>query len=273
MARRPAANDDDISLFPFLSIVACVIGVLTLMIATVTVQQMNTADASMISAYEDGERALKQQNEALEKLKQRLDEKLGPAVAQMRQQADLKEDELEKLVRDLEKALEELEKLKKTKVVIPTLDAAQRESLASMKNEMQELAEQVAQLEKDLSTRKESSQSRVTILPSGSGVNFKPHFVECAQGSLVLHDLDPPKTIRAAEMVTDKDFLNVLSQVAGNVNDTVVFLLRSDGLNTYNAAKKLCDDRNIRHGRLPVVGEGKVDLSAFREAAAAADGK
>ena len=34
MARRPRTDDDDVSLFPFLSIIACVIGVLTMMIAT-----------------------------------------------------------------------------------------------------------------------------------------------------------------------------------------------------------------------------------------------
>ena len=44
MARRPQVEDDDVSLFPFLSIIAAVIGVLTLMIAAVTLGQMNQDD-------------------------------------------------------------------------------------------------------------------------------------------------------------------------------------------------------------------------------------
>ncbi len=266
MPRRPSGNDDDISLFPFLSIVACVIGVLTLMIATVTVQQMGTGDAALISAYEEIEKAVALELEAISKVKKLLDEKLGPAAAQTRQQAELRAQELEKLARQLEQANQELEKLQKVQIVIPELDPAQRESFASMQEEQKRLVEQVAQLEKSLSDNKEASQSRVTVLPGGSGLNFTPHFVECAEGTIVLHDLDPPKTIRAGEMVSDPDFLNIMSQVAGNVNETVVFLLRSNGLDTYNAAKRLCDSRNIRNGRLPIVGEGKVDLSSIKQA-------
>ena len=44
MVRRPQVEDDDVSLFPFLSIIAAVIGVLTLMIAAVTLGQMNQDD-------------------------------------------------------------------------------------------------------------------------------------------------------------------------------------------------------------------------------------
>ena len=81
-----------------------------------------------------------------------------------------------------------------------------------------------------------------------------------------MHTQTPPKRIRAGEMVKDKDFLDVLSKVANSQNSSVVFLIRSDALNIYRTAKKLCDDRNIRNGKLPVVGNGKIDLSAFNEA-------
>ena len=82
-----------------------------------------------------------------------------------------------------------------------------------------------------------------------------------------MHTIQPPKRIRAAEMVKDQDFLNLLTKVANNQNSSVVFLIRSDALGVYRAAKKICDDRNIRNGKLPVVGNGKIDLSAFNEAA------
>ena len=44
MVRRIQIEEDDVSLFPFLSIIAAVIGVLTLMIAAVTLGQMNQND-------------------------------------------------------------------------------------------------------------------------------------------------------------------------------------------------------------------------------------
>ena len=80
---------------------------------------------------------------------------------------------------------------------------------------------------------------------------------------MLLHTVDPPKLIRAANMVRDEDFLNILKRVSANTDATVIFLVRADGLSTYHAASKLCDDRSIRNGKLPVAGDGRVDLSRF----------
>ena len=53
-------------------------------------------------------------------------------------------------------------------------------------------------------------------------------------------------------------------QLAANgKNDSIVFLVRSDGLGTFRTLKGMCDKRNIRNGKLPVVGQGRIDLSAF----------
>ena len=41
-------SDNDVSLFPFLSIIAAIIGVLTLMIAAITLDQMNQGDSKQI---------------------------------------------------------------------------------------------------------------------------------------------------------------------------------------------------------------------------------
>ena len=90
-----------------------------------------------------------------------------------------------------------------------------------------------------------------------------PHFVECAKGSILLHTMDPPKLLRAANMVTDEDFIALLNTVANGIDDSVIFLIRSDGLSTYRAVKKLCTDQGIRNGKLPAPGAGKIDLSRF----------
>lgn len=267
MARRPRDNDDDISLFPFLSIIACVIGVLTMMISTLALAQMDNEDVAVIEAYENAANATAQADAEIDRLKRELTEKLGAATASLKNDLSTSEKELAELAKQLEAVQKQLAEQQELKVVIPTLEPGQRESVASMAAELKELDEQLAQMEKDLKERKDASESKVSVLPSGSGLNFQPYFVECAAGAIVMHTMQPPKRIRASEMVKDKDFLEVLSKVANNQNMSVVFLIRSDALNVYRAAKKICDDRSIRHGKLPVVGNGKIDLSAFSEAA------
>ena len=42
MGRRRDREDTDVSLFPFLSILACIIGVLTLLISTLALSQMDS---------------------------------------------------------------------------------------------------------------------------------------------------------------------------------------------------------------------------------------
>ena len=78
-----------------------------------------------------------------------------------------------------------------------------------------------------------------------------------------MHTIDPPKRIRAGNMVTDKDFIALMGTVANGTSDSIVFLVRSDALNTFRAAQRLCNDREIRNGKLPVVGSGRIDLSHF----------
>ena len=265
MARRPREPDDDVSLFPFLSIIACVIGVLTMMISTLALAQMDTPDVALIEAHEEATEELTAAANEVDRLKAILGEKLGPDAAKVRENLSGREKELAQLAKDLEKIQKELDESKKVKVVIPKLDPAQRETVSSMQDQMTALTEELAILEKDQSERKEASESRTTILPGGSGISFKPHFVECAADSIVMHTVNPPKRIRAANMVNDKDFLSLLEKVANGTNDSVVFLVRSDALPTFNAARKICRDRDIRNGKLPVVGAGRIDLSQFAD--------
>ena len=263
MARRPRGEDDDVSLFPFLSIIACVIGVLTMMISTLALAQMDNEDVALIEAYEKSESELSAAEAEVARLKKLLDDRIGPNAASVREDVSASEKELAELAAELEKIRKQLEEQQKVKVVIPQLDPAQRESVTSMQTQLSDLTEELAILEKDLSDRKEASESQVTVLPGGTGVNFTPHFVECAADSIVLHTMNPPKRIRTASVVADADFVALLEQVANKANDSVVFLVRSDALGTYRTVRKICTDRDIRNGKLPVVGAGRIDLSHF----------
>ena len=76
MPRRHRDDDDDISLFPFLSIIASVIGVLTMMIASLTLAQTRTsdvaADLEKIEEFEDAQREIEDAENRIESLKKKI---------------------------------------------------------------------------------------------------------------------------------------------------------------------------------------------------------
>ena len=270
MPRRPRQDDDDISLFPFLSIIASVIGVLTMMIASLTLAQTRTsdvaADLAKIEDFEKTEKETKQAEDRIEALRQKISVSKSTTLRLMEEKKELAMtvEELEKLLQELEEIENQLAEQKKIQIVIPKLDPSQRESANDMQTQLDAIKEEIAQLEKDLKERKEvPTEGNVTVLPQGSGLNFTPHFVECAKGAIVLHNMEMPRRVRQAEIVSDKDFLGLMSLVANGKDDSIVFLVRSDGLGTYRACTKLCNEKSIRNGKIPVVGHGRIDLSAF----------
>lgn len=265
MPRRPRSADDDISLFPFLSIIACVIGVLTMMIATLALAQTDTPDIAQIEQYEQSQKDLAKMEERVEELKREIAVS-NSAALELRDQKkllDMTLDDLQALLEELEQVEKELAEQLKVEIVIPPIDPRARETVSDMQAEAEALKEQIAQLEAEISERTNKSEANVTVLPQGSGLNFKPHFVECAAGAIVMHTLTPPKRIRAADMARDQDFIALLELVVNGKDDSIVFLVRSDALGTFRAAKRLCDQREIRNGKIPVVGKGRIDLSAF----------
>lgn len=267
MARRRNEPDDDISLFPFLSIIACVIGVLTLMISTLALSQMDNDVVASAEKHEQVKQQIEKVRADIAKIKQRIEQETSAAdraVSDQQQAMQSSREELERLQQQLADALKQQQQLAEIKIVIPTVPEDQRETIEDMNSQLQQLTEKLAQLEKEISERKlPPKESEVSILPSGSGQDFNPYFVECAAGAIVLHTALKPEQIRAAEMATNESFRKVLEKAANDAKGTVLFLVRSDGLGTYHAARRLADAAEVRNGKLPVVGKGRIDLSRF----------
>ena len=261
MPRRPRTNDDDISLFPFLSIIACVIGVLTMMIATLALAQTDTPDVAQIENFEQNKKALDRTKSRIEQIKLEISDSLK--LREQQKQNATNKAEIAEMLAELEAIEKELAEQKKIQIVIPKVDPKARETATDMQAQHAQLEEQIAQLEQDLKDRKDKSEANVTVLPQGSGLNFKPHFVECAADSFVMHTQTPTKRIRTANAAKAQEFINLMELAANGKNDSIVFLVRSDGLGTFRTLKGLCDKRSIRNGKLPVVGQGRIDLSAF----------
>ena len=272
MARRPAAEDDDVSLFPFLSIICAIIGVLTLMIAAVTLGQMNQDDVKEAVenaiAMDQISKELAEAEDAVEELSLKLDKdkaKLLDSAASRQTELVKSRAELESLIKQLADTKQKTEESKKVTIVIPEVPQGERETVADLQAQMAAAKERLAVLQRNLDQKKKPpDEAQVSILPGGTGLSFTPNFIECTAGSIVMHTEEPPLTVRNAEIAANPKFVALLEQVANDKKQTIVFLLRSDSLGTYRLVKKLCDDNDVRNGKLPAVGNGRIDLRHFR---------
>ena len=137
MVRRIQIEEDDVSLFPFLSIIAAVIGVLTLMIAAVTLGQMNQNDVkdamANAIAMDRLQKELATLDDTVEDLSLQLEKNKSEMLAEARQrQNELVKTraELEALLAELAVAKQRVQELKKIKIVIPEIPEDSRETLA-----------------------------------------------------------------------------------------------------------------------------------------------
>ena len=120
--------DDDVSLFPFLSIIAAIIGVLTLMIAAITLDQMNQEDSKQIVANSIRAKELRESITQGEKEIQTIRLSLSDKDIALLENAENRENEivktrieLEALLRNLAEKRNELEQLKEIQISIPEI--------------------------------------------------------------------------------------------------------------------------------------------------------
>lgn len=268
MTRRKKASSQAVSLFPFLSILACVIGVLTLMITALALGQMDTEAIADLEVLEQAPQLVQEENaraqqvqREIAKLQKQLQNAKGDA-GNLQRQILLKQADLARLLRNLEKAESESPQLP----AIEFVDKDQlQKRLDQLEEEYKQVDEAVKQLEAQLAERQmEPEEAVVEVRPSGSGVDLDPTFVECAKSSVVVYDGPEPRRIRSADIETDEAFGLLLDEIANAERATVIFLVRSDGLSTYHRARNAARSHYARNGKLPVLGQGKIDLSQFR---------
>lgn len=265
MARR-RKESVAISLFPFLSILACVIGTLTLLITAMALGQMDNEVVHSAERFEKVKRLIEEEERRLRQLREKLEEAEAGANEEQRKLAEARM-RLEELKRQREALFEEAEMFEeKPEIDIPIVDEERHEKrMAAIREELEQLDEEIARLQAEVAERGGAEASKVVIQPSGSGTDLDPTFVECTASGLVLLEEDPPRRIRRSDMATDESFLGLLDAVAEKPKRIVIFLVREDALDTYFAAYNLARRNYARAGKLPVVGQGKIDLSVFEQ--------
>ncbi|MFK7779415.1 MAG: hypothetical protein QM501_15025 [Gimesia sp.] len=263
MVKKKKSEGATISLFPFLSILACVIGVLTLMITALALSQMDNQDDKWIRAeeFEQEQKKITEKQDELDQLKIQL--------------ADYS-----KLNRDLILALEELKNLKLEKGKIPDdispkekvklLAEANRLSkrIEEIQDDPMELQKEIDKLKVELNKRENPMAAEVRIQPGGTGVDLKPTFIECTKNGIVV--LDGSKKdlrVRRDDLTKSLPFVELLDKIGAQNKGTVIFLVRQDAVYTYNIASSVARSRFCPNGKLPVEGNGKIDLSKFKNTA------
>lgn len=262
--RRRAAQT--ISLFPFLSILACVIGTLTLLITALALGQMDTDEVASGLKFDYLKREIEKNQALIEALRKKLAEAESNAGDVKKQLAEAQV-EFERLKRLKESLFEKTDKEPKPDIDIPTVDEeAHKKRITQMQEELAKQEERKHELLAELKERKKPpEEANVIIKPGGSGLDLEPTFVECAASGIVVYEGAEPWRCRRADLVADEEFLALLDRVAAQPKATVIFLVRDDGLGTYYAARSLARSHYARNGKLPVIGHGKIDLSVFEK--------
>jgi hypothetical protein len=267
MARRRGKQKRSVSLFPFLSILACVIGTLTLMITALALGQMDTDDVASLDRFEQAQDRLEKLLDAIERLKREIAELEKNADEDRKQLAELRI-ELQRLLLEKQQLMDQLDKEEEEpEIEIPVVDTESHEKrMAQLSEELNEQEERKKELEAQLKKRKEPpEEAEVIIRPGGTGVDLDPTFVECAASGIVIYEKEPPTRVHRNDLATDETFLALLDRIAAQPKASVIFLVRDNGLATYNAASAVAAERYARQGKLPVIGHGKIDLTLFKK--------
>jgi hypothetical protein len=261
VARRRRRDDSSGSLFPFLSVLACVIGTLTLSLAALALGQVGgrSLDQVRLADRFDGlQGSIASARERLEDLERAIDQ----ALALRRQDEKLRE-RLTGLGFSQDLSIEELEAVAELRRELEELARRQREA----EREGERLTAAADLREREAEERGALQRSApIVIDPSGLRRELHPYLVECRAERIDLHGSreDLTRGIPREDIRWGTDFKRFLRRVVTIHNSIVIFLIREDGIETYRAASEIADQHRARYAKLPIPGDGELDLDLAR---------
>jgi hypothetical protein len=242
------------SLFPFLSVLACVIGTLTLLIAALAIEQVaedlldseiDPAEVEHLDAQRAELRALEEQLEAIEHVA----EELSAARAELRALGVRPDQNEVDRRRDVE-----------TRRRTAQLAA----SLRRLEQENENLVASIQGVEVALVSDRPGSDTRpISILPHGSARPLRPFFIECREDGVRVHHENLRKSFYLARgSLDDVARFRAFVQRVRTVRDgTVIFLIRPNGVATYEWASEMTGRLLVRHAKLPLPTQGTLEFA------------
>ena len=253
MARNPS-RDLGSSLFPFLSVLACVIGTLTLLIASLAIGQVaegllddatDPAESEHLDAQRAELRALEEEIEATT----HLGEELAAARAELHA-LGVRPDQSEP---DRRSEVELRRRSAELAASLPRLERASEEALASIQG-----------VEVALVNDRPGSDTRpIRILPHGTARPLQPYFVECREDGVRVYQKNLRESLYLERSNLDDvaGFRSFLQQVRGVLDGTVIFLIRPNGVATYRWASEMSGRLFVRHAKLPLPTQGSLEFA------------
>jgi hypothetical protein len=194
MAKAKANLDDTVSLFPFLDIMACLIGILVLLITAVTLAQISNQqeDPEDAQAVAEAQQRVMKYRQVVQTVEQdrRERERLEKLIAE----AETVQQQLEQIEPEVAKLEAERREIEAMTSTIPNNSdrlqeqaKQQEQQIKQDQEKLRELQQQRDELKKKLeSIEQPPPEAEIQIVPSGTGTDLKPTFVECAAGAVDL---------------------------------------------------------------------------------------
>jgi hypothetical protein len=278
MAKRRPSAGGEVSLFPFLSILACLIGTLIIIIVVLSVAQTQQSDGRT-------KEELDQAREYQELLRKEKEQKEIEAILtdKLAKLEKIKIETVEK-----EQRLAKLRKLLATSADVKKMNQELGQNLLkeldNLLLEIEGLTKQEVDVKKEIAALMEEIKARqvpltkvvppVVVQPSGSGLaqGTKLFFVEASSGKLTIFWDQKRKTVVSATdevIAADAAYNHLLTEVLKVPQSRIIFLLRDDGMAAFNKAagwaQATYNYRVDQIGRLLLPGRGEVDLQMFRD--------
>ncbi len=241
------------SLFPFLSILACVIGTLVFLISGLAIVQALTRPDDELVARAKRFNELIRQARQIETQRVRLEQTIVEARRRETELADTW-NRISELRTEAERLTTTNQPFEEERVLLRLL--------RDLRAERDRLIDRIDQLE-----RRAAAVERpiATVVSGGSGrpEDMRPTYVEVDADGITIHDRDLPLEVSSREIASHPGVAAIFQRVSRDRSGIVVFLIRDTGVSTYYRARKVASAYNTRHGKVPLVGNGALDPGQF----------
>ncbi len=260
MSRKRPRGENPVSLFPFLSVLSCIIGTLTLMITALALGEVINAPEKKNA---EGKKLVDRKTIVLEELtgiSEKVDaiERKTAAYEAAREELKALDEAYEEAARRHEDALENLRVSDELRV-----------RAHSTSREIDRMNSQIDEARKQLDKQLEAERShRIRLHPGGTGKNLRPRFVECTDTSLRLYSgfnhISIP--VDQEDIPASPIYKSFLSRLGLSRHDSIIFLVRPNGIKTHKVAASVAKEMEVKYGKLPLPGDGEIDFSLFDQA-------
>lgn len=263
MARRRTSGKKEVSLFPFLDILGCLIGSLILIITTVVLEQMDTRPIAEAARIDDVKLQADREQARRRTLEQRLadiDRTSNTSDARLAT-ARARADAAARKNAEARARLAAAERIKVEKTTAPPPP-----DLAPLEAKRKELEAEASKLRAEIAARRKPVEQAIVVLPpnQGGGGPKRGIFVEAAKGKVIVHDPKKPWEATADKLAGDPRFKELLKSVAADKDAVITILVRPDGIGTWSAVNTAASAAGARVGRVPLPGSGRLDLTEAR---------